>query len=93
MKLDTVLQNRKTVWNFRDPQGRDTFYQLAQNDDQLLNIWRENDSFESRYQKWRKRLNLCMHKCFKKKRIVMSKSLYIVQNVQMAKNFKVFSNF
>ena len=31
---------------------------------------------ESGYQKWYKRLNLLMHKCFKKKRIVMAKSLY-----------------
>ena len=34
-KLDTVLhkvgnQNRKTIWNFRDPQGWDKFYQLTQ---------------------------------------------------------------
>ena len=81
MKLDTVLhkvgnQNRKTVWNSREPQGWDKFYQLIQNDDQLLNVWRENDSLESRYQKWYKRLNRLMHKCFKKKRIVMSKPLY-----------------
>ena len=81
MKLDTVLhkvgnQTRKTVWNFRDPQGWDKFYQLTQNDDQLLSVWRENDSLESRYQKWHKRFNLFMHKCFKKKRIVMFKSLY-----------------
>ena len=81
MKLDTVLhkignQNRKTIWNFRDPKGWDKFYQLTQNDDQLLNVWREKDNLESRYQKWHKRLNLFMHKCFKKKRIVMSKSLY-----------------
>ena len=80
MKLDNVLhkvgnQTAKTVWNFRDPQGWDKLYQLTQNDDQLLNVWRENDSFESRYQKWQKRLNLFMHKCFKKKRIVMSKPL------------------
>ena len=56
MKLDTVLhkvgnQNRKTIWNFKDPQGWDKFYQLTQNDDQLLNVWRGNDSLESRYRK------------------------------------------
>ena len=96
MKLDTFLhkggnQNRKTVWNFRDPQGWDKFYQLTQNDDQLLNVWKENDSFESCYQKWHKRLNLLMHKCFKKKRIVMSKSLYnkeIRDLIQKRKMFK-----
>ena len=81
MKLDNVLhkvgnQNRKAIWNFRDLQGWDKFYQLIQNNDQLLNVWRENDSLGSRYQKWHKRLNLFMQKCFKKKRIVMSKSLY-----------------
>ena len=49
MKLDTVLhkvgnQNRKTIWNFRDAQGCDKFYQLTQNDDQLLNVCRENEN-------------------------------------------------
>ena len=63
-------------WNFRDPQGWDKFYQLTQNHDQFLNVWRENDRRESRYQKWHKKLNYLMHKCFKTKRIVMSKSLY-----------------
>ena len=80
-KLDNVLhkvgnRNRNTIWNFRDPQGWDKFYQLTQSDDQLLNVWGESDSLESRYQKLHKRLNLFMHKCFKKKRAVMFKSLY-----------------
>ena len=74
MKLDTVLhkvgnQNRKTIWNFRDPQGWDKFYQLTQNDDQLLNVWRENDSLESRYQKWHKRLNFLFANVLRKKEL------------------------
>ena len=43
MKLGTVLhkvgnQNKKTIWNFRDPQGWDKLYQLIQNDNQSLNV-------------------------------------------------------
>ena len=63
MKLETLLhkvgnQNRKTIWNFRDPQGWDKFCEFTQNDDQLLNVWRENDSLEPRYKKWHKRSNV-----------------------------------
>ena len=54
IKLATALhkvgnQNRKTSWNFRDSQGWDKFYHCTQNDDQLLNVSKENDRLESRY--------------------------------------------
>ena len=70
MKLDTVLhkvgnQNRKTIWNFRDTQGWDKFYQLTQNDDQILNVWRENDSLESLPSEMASKVDPLMHKCFK----------------------------
>ena len=74
MKLDTVLhkvgdQNRKTIWNFRDSQRWDKSYQLTQNNDQLLNVWKQNFSLESRYQKWHKRLNFLCTNVLRKREV------------------------
>ena len=42
----------------------------------LANCWQGNVSCEEGYQKWQKRLNGLMHKCFKKKKITASKMCY-----------------
>ena len=68
--------SKTTVWNFNDQQGWEKFQQITQHDLALANCWQGNVSVEEGYQKWQKRLNGLMHKCFKKKKITASKMCY-----------------
>ena len=68
--------SKTTVWNFNDQQGWEKFREITQHDLALANCWQGNVSVEEGYQKWQKRLNGLMHKCFKKKKITASKMCY-----------------
>ena len=55
----------KDVWDFKNSSGWSKFHELTNNDEMLINIWKECETIEISYVK----LTSLLGQCFKKKRI------------------------
>ena len=67
---------RIEVWNFSDPKGWEKFHSLTDSLNLNKLLWKTNDHVEVSYQSWKGELELILHKCFEKKRIVHTHHVY-----------------
>ena len=67
------------MWNFNDPEGWEKFNKLTNSKNMSDSMWRAGEHTELSYQSWKCNLNSILHRCFKKKRIVSGKCIYIKQ--------------
>ena len=75
--LGSFKDSRQTVWNFADVSGWDSFRNLTDSAGKgYVDIWKNVVDINENYIRWERKLNITLHKCFKRKRVRKTSFLY-----------------